>query len=81
MSATCASSMVCNVCPTVWTFSAPRINLAALVAALFVMLVGARAMVFKPTDCIQVDQDKLEEIAAVEDIGVVWAVSRSTLIK
>ena len=67
-------------CLTVWTFSAPQSTLAAPVAALFVMLVGAGAMVFKPTDCIEFDQGKLDKTAAVE-AGVLWAVSRSTLIK
>ena len=47
-------------CLTVWTVSAPQSNLDAPVAAFFVMLVGAGAMVFKPTDSIQFDQDKLD---------------------
>ena len=67
-------------CLTVWTFSAPQSNLAAPVAALFVILVGAGAMVFKPTDCIEFDQGKLVKTAAVE-VDVLWAVSRSTLIQ
>ena len=51
-------------CLTVWTFSAPQSNLAAPVAALFVMFVGAGANVFKPTDSIKFDQDKLDKTAA-----------------
>ena len=57
-------------CLTVWTFSAPQSTLAAPVAALFVMLVGAGAMVFKPTDCIHFHQDKLDKAAAVQVVGV-----------
>ena len=65
-------------CLTVWTFSAPQSNLAARVAALFVMLVCAGAMVFKPTDCIEFDRDKLDKTAAVEVVGVLGAVSSAS---
>ena len=68
-------------CLTVWTFSAPKSNLAAPIAALFVRFVGAGAMVFKPTDSIEFDQDKLDKTTAFQVVGVLWAISRSPLIK
>ena len=82
MCATSPSSLVCTVLPHSLDFLCSSEQPGCTCCGFFfVIFVGAGAMVFKPTDSIQFDQDKLDKIAAVEVVGVLWAVSRSTLIK
>ena len=81
MGATSASSLVCNVLPHSLDCLCSSEQPDCTCCGFLVMLVGPVANVFKPTDCIQFDQDKLAKTAAEEAVDVLWAVSRSTLIK